>query len=133
VRWEDAVATPDFARFWTERRVCVLGTVGQDGRPHAVAVGATLDLDNAVARVITRCGSRKVANVRAGGSAGVPVTISQVDGGRWSSLQGIAVVRDAPEAVAEAERRYAMRYRVPEPNPERVAIEVQVRDVLGRW
>ncbi|HEY1970844.1 MAG TPA: pyridoxamine 5'-phosphate oxidase family protein [Pseudonocardia sp.] len=133
MRWAEAVATPDFAAFWAEYRICVLGTVRPDGRPHAVAVGAVVDLETGLARVITRRGSRKVANVRAAGPAGAPVTISQVEAGRWCSLSGLAVVRTEPEAVAEAERRYALRYRVPAPNPERVAIEVQVRDVVGRW
>lgn len=133
MRWAAALATPDFAAFWTEHRICVLGTVRPDGSPHAAAVGAVLDLDAAVARVITRRGSRKVANLRAAGPDGAPVTISQVDGGRWSSLRGIAVVHDEPDVVAEAERRYAERYRVPAPNPERVAILVQVHAVVGRW
>ncbi|MDN5750845.1 MAG: acyltransferase, partial [Pseudonocardia sp.] len=33
--------------------------------------------------------------------------------------------------VADAERRYARRYRVPRVNPERVVIEIAVRRVLG--
>jgi len=57
--------------------------------------------------------------------------VSQVDGGRWSTLEGTAVVREDPEAVAEAVRRYALRYRRPGVNPERVAIEITVRRVLG--
>ncbi|OAA25441.1 Pyridoxamine 5'-phosphate oxidase [Frankia sp. EI5c] len=62
---------------------------------------------------------------------GVPVTVCQVDGGRWSTLEGLAVVRDDPAAVAEAVRRYAERYRVPRPNPERVVLEILVTRVLG--
>ena len=42
-----------------------------------------------------------------------------------------AVVRDDPPAVAEAERRYARRYRIPRPNPRRVVIEITVVTVLG--
>jgi len=33
--------------------------------------------------------------------------------------------------VAEAERRYAGRYRQPRPNPARVVIEVSITRVLG--
>jgi hypothetical protein len=47
-------------------------------------------------------------------------------------VEGLAVVREEPDRVAEAERRYALRYREPRPNPERVAIEITVRSVLGR-
>jgi F420H(2)-dependent biliverdin reductase len=46
-------------------------------------------------------------------------------------LEGDAVVRTDAAAVAEAERRYALRYRVPRPNPERVVVEIAVRRVLG--
>jgi hypothetical protein len=56
-----------------------------------------------------------------------------VDGRRWSTLEGRAVVRDEPEVVADAERRYAERYRTPRPNPERVVIEIEIARVLGSW
>jgi hypothetical protein len=59
------------------------------------------------------------------------VAICQVDGGRWSTVEGTAVVRDDPDAVAEAVRRYAARYRQPRPNPARVVIEVTVLRRLG--
>ncbi len=57
--------------------------------------------------------------------------VSQVDGGRWSTLEGRAVVRTDPDAVAEAVRRYALRYRQPRVNPERVVIEITLERVLG--
>ncbi|GHI34852.1 hypothetical protein Sdagh_65820 [Streptomyces daghestanicus] len=55
----------------------------------------------------------------------------QVDGRRWSTLEGRAVVREALEEVAEAERRYAERYKPPRPNPTRVVIEIAVDRALG--
>ena len=57
--------------------------------------------------------------------------LSQVDGARWLSLEGIAGVNRDPDGVREAELRYAQRYRTPRPNPARVAIEVLVTRVLG--
>jgi hypothetical protein len=57
--------------------------------------------------------------------------VCQVDGRHWSTLEGIAVVRDDQDSVAEAERRYALRYRQPRPNPERVVIEISVRRSMG--
>ena len=57
--------------------------------------------------------------------------LSQVDGARWLSLEGIAGVNRDPEAVRDAELRYAQRYRTPKPNPRRVAIEVLIKRVLG--
>jgi hypothetical protein len=57
--------------------------------------------------------------------------LSQVDGARWLSLEGKAVVNADPDAVRDAELRYAQRYRTPRVNPKRVAIEVRVERVLG--
>ena len=56
----------------------------------------------------------------------------QVDGGRWLTLEGTAVVTDDPDRVAEAVRRYAERYRQPGERTDRVAIEITVDRVLGR-
>ena len=37
-----------------------------------------------------------------------------------------------PDEVADAELRYAERYRTPRPNDERVVIAISVARVLGR-
>jgi hypothetical protein len=84
-----------------------------------------------VARVITSGGSRKARHVLAAGAAGLPVAVCQVDGRRWSTLEGRAVVRREPSAVSDAERRYAERYRTPRVNPERVVIEIQITRAMG--
>ncbi|MDS1271020.1 TIGR03618 family F420-dependent PPOX class oxidoreductase [Lipingzhangella sp. LS1_29] len=122
---------PDFATFWAERHLCTVTTLRPNGRPHVVPVGATLDLDRAIVRVITSAASRKARNVLAAGEAGAHVAVCQVDGRRWSTLEGRAVVRTDPESVAEAERRYAERYRTPRENPRRVVLEIAVIRVLG--
>lgn len=121
----------EFAQFWRERRLATLSTVRPDGTPHAVPVGVTLDEEAGLARVITSGDSHKARQVLAAGAAGAAVAVCQVDGRRWSTLEGRGfVVRDA-EAVADAERRYAERYRVPRVNPRRVVIEIVVSRVLG--
>ena len=122
----DAVSE-EFRTFWTERHLAVLVTLRADGSPHAVPVGVTLDVEAGLARVICRGGSVKARNAAARGVA----VVAQVDGRRWSTLEGTAVVRDEAATVAEAVRRYALRYRQPRPNPERVVIEIAVRRVLG--
>jgi hypothetical protein len=94
-------------------------------------VGATLDLKTGIARVICSGSSHKARQVRAAGPGGASVAVSQVDGPRWSTLEGRAVVSDDPERVADAVRRYAERYRQPRENPERVVIEITVTKVLG--
>ncbi|MFJ6672901.1 pyridoxamine 5'-phosphate oxidase family protein [Actinosynnema sp. NPDC091369] len=119
----------DFRAFWTERHLCTLTTIRPDGTPHVVPVGVTLDVETATARVITSRGSHKARQILAAGEA--HVAVCQVDGRRWSTLEGRAVVRQDPEAVRDAERRYADRYRTPRPNPDRVVIEIAVTRVLG--
>jgi hypothetical protein len=68
--------------------------------------------------------------VGAGGGAG-RVAVCCVDGRRGSTLEGTAEVLEDPESVAEAERRYAERYKVPRENPRRVALRIRVVRVLG--
>ncbi|MEV4316267.1 PPOX class F420-dependent oxidoreductase [Actinocrispum sp. NPDC049592] len=119
----------DFRAFWQERHLSTLTTIRADGTPHVVPVGVTLDVDEGIARVITSGDSAKARQVRRAGS--MPVAVCQVDGRRWSTLEGVAVLRDDPESVRDAETRYAGRYRVPRVNPRRVVLEITVMRVLG--
>ena len=126
----DPRALPDdVAAFLQERHLATLTTLRPDGTPHVVAVGFTWDPEQALVRVITNGTSRKVSHVRAGSPRAV---VAQVDRARWLSLEGVPVVSDDPERVAEAVRRYALRYRQPAVNPARVVIEIAVDRVLGR-
>src|ERR1700753_2650089 len=120
--------TPALLEFWTERHLCTLTTLRADGSPHVVAVGATLDAEAGLARVITSGDSAKARHVL---TADPRVAIWQIDGARWSTIEGRAVIRDEPAEVAEAERRYAARYRTPRPNPRRVVIEVTITRILA--
>lgn len=130
-RLSDGVSD-EWRAFWTEQHMCSLVTLRRDGTPHVVLVGATVDVEQEIARVICRGGSQKGRNVAAGaGGGGARVAVTQVDGRRWSTLEGLAVVRDEPELVRDAERRYAARYWVPRVNPERVVLEIAVDRVLG--
>ncbi|WP_340536847.1 pyridoxamine 5'-phosphate oxidase family protein [Nocardioides sp. GXZ039] len=122
--WDDF--PPRLLEFWTERHLDTLTTLRPDGRPHVVPVGVALDVEQRCAWVITRSGSRKVRNLLAAGSGGAPVAACQVDGGRWSTLEGSAVVVHDPASVARACERYAERYRPPTPNPSRVALRITV-------
>ncbi|MGY1652097.1 pyridoxamine 5'-phosphate oxidase family protein [Geodermatophilus sp. SYSU D01119] len=119
---------PDLLTFLTERHLATLTTLRADGSPHVVPVGVTFDPATATARVITSGTSAKARHVRAGQSR---VAVCQVDGRRWLTLEGTAVVRDDPASVADAESRYARRYRQPRENPARVVLEISVDRVLG--
>ncbi|HEY0487191.1 MAG TPA: PPOX class F420-dependent oxidoreductase [Mycobacteriales bacterium] len=124
----DPRALPAAVReFLAERHLATLTTLRPDGTPHVVPIGFTWDDEAGLARVITGRTSRKARHLDGGGR----VALCQVDGGRWLTLEGDAVVTDDPARVAEAVRRYADRYRQPRPNPDRVAVEVSVDRVLG--
>ena len=114
--------------FLTERHLATLTTLRADGSPHVVPVGVTYDAATRTARVITSGGSVKARHVRDGQGR---VAVCQVDGRRWVTLEGTAVVRDDPEAVADAVARYAVRYRQPRENPARVVLQIAVDRILG--
>jgi len=113
--------------FLTERHLATLTTLRDDGSPHVVPVGFTWDAAAATARVICSRGSVKARNATAGGR----VALCQVDGRRWVTLEGKIDVREDAGAVADAEARYAVRYRQPRPNPERIVLGIVVDRVLG--
>lgn len=113
--------------FLHERHLATLTTLRSDGSPHVVAIAFTYDSGSETVRIITTDGTQKVVNAEEGERAAV----CQVDGRRWLSLEGAAGVGRHPQAVADAERRYALRYRSPRPNPRRVVIEIDVDRVLG--
>ena len=121
----------DLRAFWRERHLCTLTTLRADGRPHVVPVGATLDPEAGLARIIAGRTSLKVRHVAAFGDAGAPVAVCQVDGRRWSTLEGLGEVRSDPASVARAVERYAARYRQPRPNPERIVILIRVDRIVG--
>ena len=119
---------PATLAFLTERHLATLTTLRADGSPHVVPVGVTYDAATATARVITSGTSAKARHVRDGQGR---VAVCQVDGARWLTLEGTAVVKDDAASVADAVERYAQRYRQPRENPARVVIEISVDRVLG--
>ncbi|MFD0524712.1 pyridoxamine 5'-phosphate oxidase family protein [Paractinoplanes durhamensis] len=103
---------PGLIDFWTERHLCTFTTLRRDGSPHVVAVGATLLGDTA--RIISSSTSAHVRHIRNGQTR---VAICQVDGPRWSTVEGTATVFDSPEKVAEGKScmRRAIARRGPTP------------------
>lgn len=117
---------PLLLEFWRERHLCTLSTLRRDGRPHVTPVGVALDLDLRCAWVITSGQSLKAVHA----AADPRLAACQVDGRRWSTLEGTAEVRSDPESVRRAEQQYAARYRTPRPNPSRVALRIDVQRFL---
>lgn len=122
--------TEPLVAFWRERHLCTVTTLRPDGTPHVVPMGVVLDPERGVAWAITSGGSRKVRNIRAAAGA-ARIAACCVDGRWWSTLEGTVEVRDDAASVAEAEQRYAERYKVPRVNPERVALRIEVTRILG--
>jgi F420H(2)-dependent biliverdin reductase len=114
--------------FLTERHLATLTTLRADGSPHVVPVGFSYDADAGVVRIITFAPSVKARNA----ARGCRVAVSQVDGGRWATLEGVARLVDDAPSVALAVAGYAARYRQPGQRADRVAIEIVVDKVMGR-
>lgn len=122
--------SPEVSAFLAEYHLATLTTLRPDGSPHVVPVGFSYDPAAGLARIITFPQSRKARNLVA--SPGSRAVVCQVDGGRWLTLEGPAVVTDDPARVAAAVDAYAARYRQPGARVDRVAIEIAVDRVLGR-
>ena len=115
--------------FLTERHLATLTNVRADGTPHVVPVGFTYEPATRLARVITSGESVKARLARRPGAV---AALCQVDRARWLTLSGPVHVERDPDVVADAERRYAERYRQPRENPLRVVLVVAVERILGR-
>src|SRR5207249_1645229 len=119
--------TPAALEYLTERHLATLTTLRADGTPHVVAVGFTWDPGAGIARIITSGDTVKARNA----SRRAYAAVSQVDGPRYLTLEGPAEVLTDAAAVADAERRYAQRYRTPRENPKRVVIAIRVTRTLS--
>lgn len=118
----------DVRAFLTERHLATLTTLRADGTPHVVPVGFSYECETRLARVITSGQSVKVRNAARSGAVGA---LCQVDRARWLTLSGPLHVETDTDAVADAVRRYATRYRQPRENPLRVVLVMQVERLLG--
>lgn len=114
--------------FLRERHLATLTTLRKDGSPHVVPVGFSFDRETASVRIITFAGSQKTLNAARGGRAAV----SQVDGGRWLTLEGSVSLTSNADDVRRAVAGYAARYQAPKERPDRVAIEIRVDRIMGR-
>ncbi len=120
--------TDEMLAFLREYHLASLTTFRTDGSPHVVPVGFSYDHAARTVRVITFASSTKYRNALRGGRA----VVSQVDGGRWLTLEGTVSGTADPDRVAAAVNGYAARYRQPGEREDRVAIEIAVDRVMGR-
>jgi PPOX class probable F420-dependent enzyme len=120
--------TPEMLAFLAEYHLASLTTFRADGSPHVVPVGFSYDHEEHVVRVITFASSVKYKNALRGGRG----VVSQVDGGRWLTLEGTISGTTDAQRVAAAVAGYAARYRTPGERDDRVAIEIAVDRIMGR-
>jgi len=120
--------TPEMLAFLAEYHLASLTTFRADGSPHVVPVGFSYDHTSHTVRIITFASSAKYKNALRGGRA----VVSQVDGGRWLTLEGTVTGTADPEKVAAAVAGYAARYRQPGEREDRVAVEIHVDRIMGR-
>ena len=119
--------------FLSDRHLATLTTLRRDLSPHVVPVGFTFDPEPLIVRGITSDGSVKVRNAERPGVDGRPAraAVCQLDGRRWLTLEGTCGISRDRADIADAERRYAQRYRTPRVNPRRVVLCISVDRILG--
>jgi PPOX class probable F420-dependent enzyme len=120
--------SPEMLTFLEERHLATLTTLRADGSPHVVPVGFSYDREAGLVRVITFAKSVKARNAARQSRAAV----TQVDGRRWATLEGVVRLVDDAPSVALAVAGYAARYRQPGERADRVAIEIVVDRVMGK-
>ena len=119
-------------KFVTERHLASLTIVTRTGRPHVTPVGFTWDQEANLIRVITWAGSTKVKLLERSPEP-LRAAVCQVDGGRWITFEGNAIVSDNHERCQAGTSRYAERYSPPKDRGEdRRVIEISIDRVLGR-
>jgi PPOX class probable F420-dependent enzyme len=118
----------EMSAFLAERHLATLTTLRADGSPHVVPVGFSYDSGAGLVRIITFARSAKARHA----ARGTRAAVSQVDGARWATLEGVARMADDAPSVALAVAGYAARYRQPGQRADRVAIEIAVDRIMGR-
>jgi F420H(2)-dependent biliverdin reductase len=118
------------AAFLAEPHLCTVTTLRPDGSPHVTAARFTWDPAAGLARILTVASSRKARNLLL--DPGGRAAVCQIDGFRWITLEGTAIVSDDPIRIAEGVRRYTRRYlSTPPAPPDRVVIEFTVERTLS--
>ncbi|CAA9430311.1 MAG: hypothetical protein AVDCRST_MAG35-2554 [uncultured Quadrisphaera sp.] len=85
-----------------------------------------------LARVTMRVTSRKARNVSGAPGGTARAVLCSVEGRSWITLEGAATISADPDEVAEALRRYALRYqRTPGHDPARVVLRLVVDKVMA--
>jgi len=128
--WDDESGLARVITFAHSQKVKLLEALPPARADEVAADEDSPDTDNSDANSI---GDGRSLHAGSNGSPLMMVSLCQVDGGRWLTLEGAAQVTADKDRCEEGVRRYAQRYRPPKNRgSDRRVIEIKVSKIKGR-
>jgi general stress protein 26 len=113
--------------FLSTRAFGALNSIDDTENIHTAVVGFHFDMTKNTIRIISQKNSKKVKNITQNNN----VSLSQIRENKWLSFIGTATIKYDEESIKHATDAYTVRYEKPSENPDRVAIEISVKKILG--
>ena len=113
--------------FLSTRAFGSLNSIDKTNNLHTAVVGFHFDKNKKIIRIISQKKSIKVKNIIQNNN----VSLSQIRDNKWLSFIGTATIKYDQESIKLASDAYTLRYEKPSENPDRIAIEISVKKILG--
>ena len=113
--------------FLSTRAFGSLNSIDKTNNLHTAVVGFHFDKNKKIIRIISQKKSIKVKNIIQNNN----VALSQIRDNKWLSFIGTATIKYDQESIKLATNAYTLRYEKPSENPDRIAIEISVKKILG--
>ena len=113
--------------FLSTRAFGALNSIDETNNIHTAVVGFHFNMIDNKIRIISQKNSKKVKNIKQNDH----VSLSQIRENKWLSFIGTAKIKYDEESIKQATDAYTLRYEQPSENPDRVAIEISVKKILG--
>ena len=113
--------------FLSTRAFGALNSIDDTKNIHTAVVGFHFDMTKNTIHIISQKNSKKVKNIIQNNN----VSLSQIRENKWLSFIGTATIKYDEESIKNATDAYTIRYEKPSENPDRVAIEISVKKILG--
>ena len=113
--------------FLSTRAFGSLNSIDETNNLHTAVVGFHFDKNKKIIRIISQKKSIKVKNIIQNNN----VSLSQIRDNKWLSFIGTATIKYDQESIKLATDAYTLRYEKPSENPDRIAIEISVKKILG--
>ncbi len=113
--------------FLSTRAFGSLNSIDKTNNLHTAVVGFHFDKNKKIIRIISQKKSIKVKNIIQNNN----VSLSQIRDNKWLSFIGTAIIKYDQESIKLATDAYTLRYEKPSENPDRIAIEISVKKILG--